>query len=83
MVSTVKIQDKTGISNTGFFWELPVSSEILTVEELIKIRVFEEVEYYNAHQSDLFRGLVQPTDAEKTLNGYKFKEKKVILGRTI
>jgi hypothetical protein len=36
------------------------------------------VEAYNTKLPDYFRGLVQPADAEKTLNGYKLKERKKV-----
>jgi len=78
MASTITIQDKTNLANPGYFWELPVAEERLTVLELIKIRVFEEVEHYNAQQSNLFRGLVQPTNAEQTLNGYTMSKRRTI-----
>ena len=78
MASTITIQDKSTISAPGYFWELPVATEQLTVQELIKIRVFEEVEDYNARQSDLYRGLVQPSEAEQTLNGYKMLKRRKI-----
>ena len=78
MASTITIQDKSSLSGPGFFWELPVATEQLTVRELIKIRVFEEVEDYNARQSDLYRGLVQPTETEQTLNGYKMLKRREI-----
>ena len=78
MASTITIQDKFTFSAPGYFWELSVATEQLTVRELIKIRVFEEVEDYNAHQSNLYRGLVQPTAAEQTLNGYKMLERQKI-----
>ena len=78
MASTITIQDKTTLSGPGYFWELPVATEQLTVRELIKIRVFEEVEDYNSRQSDLYRGLVQPTEAEQTLNGYKMLKRREI-----
>ena len=78
MTSTITIQDKSTLSAPGYFWELPVATEQLTVRELIRIRVFEEVEDYNARQSDLYRGLVQPTEAEQTLNGYKMLKRRKI-----
>jgi len=78
MASTITIQDKSTLSAPGYFWELPVAAEQLTVRELIKIRVFEEIEDYNARQSDLYRGLVQPTETEQTLNGYKMLKRREI-----
>lgn len=45
----------------------------LTVRELIRLRVWQEVEAYNQKQGETFHGLVQPTDTERSLNGYKMR----------
>lgn len=52
-------------------WSLEVLTEHITVRELIRSRVYQEVQDYNLKRPELFRGLVQPTDAERTLNGFK------------
>jgi hypothetical protein len=46
---------------------------MVTVEEIVKARVTAEVEAYNKKAEGLFYGLIQPTNAEKSLNGYKLK----------
>lgn len=49
-------------------------TEVITVRELIRERVYQEVDDYNrrAERNDaVFRGLVEPSDAERTLNGFK------------
>ncbi|TYB42775.1 hypothetical protein [Actinomadura chibensis] len=43
----------------------------MTVRELIRLRVREEVARHNARPSERFRGLVRPDDAEAELNGYR------------
>jgi hypothetical protein len=43
----------------------------LTLRELIRFRVREEVARYNANPAPRFSGLVQPSDAEADLNGYR------------
>jgi hypothetical protein len=60
--------------------ELPVSfsAERITVADLITTRVYAEVEKYNTTLPEYFRGLVQPKDAEKVLNGYKLKKGKMV-----
>jgi hypothetical protein len=40
------------------------------LRELIRHRVREEVARYNANPAPRFNGLVRPSDAEATLNGY-------------
>ena len=39
-------------------------------------RVREEVEEFNRKQSDVFHGLVQPTETEQVLNGYRLKARR-------
>jgi hypothetical protein len=48
-------------------------TEEITVRELIERRVYEEVQAYNTQKPGYFRGLVQPKDAEATLNGYRLR----------
>ena len=45
----------------------------IRLRDLICHRVREEVARYNAHPVPRFNGLVQPTDAERTLNGYELR----------
>ena len=58
--------------------EIRMENEIISVEELIYKRVSIEVENYNSRLPEYFNGLVEPLDAEKTLNGYKLKKKQLI-----
>jgi hypothetical protein len=46
----------------------------VTLRELITHRVREEVAHYNANPVPRFNGLVRPTDAEQTLNGYDLRK---------
>lgn len=57
---------------------LVVPSDRLTVRELIRARVFQEVNEYNQRQPAVFRGLVQPTGAEVVLNGFRLPERRLI-----
>lgn len=59
---------------------LHFKTEKVLVKDIIKERVLKEVENYNNKLPQYFNGLVEPTDAEKTLNGYKLKPKKLIDG---
>lgn len=61
-----------------FAFTLDFPTNRATVREIIERRVREEVESYNRAQPEVFRGLVQPTNSERVLNGFKFKEKKRI-----
>ena len=53
-------------------------SERITVRELIRARVFQEVKDYNSKKPEYFRGLVEPSDAERTLNGLRLPKKKTV-----
>ena len=77
-MATLTIYDETvsGQKSDGF--DLEFAAARITVRELIRKRVYEEVREYNLKSGDVFHGLVQPTDAEQTLNGYKLKKRRAI-----
>ena len=81
MSTTLKIRDETtfdpgGDEERGF--TLHVVDERITVRELIRARVYREVRDYNLDQPEYFQGLVQPSDAERTLNGFKMRSRRRI-----
>jgi hypothetical protein len=80
MARTLTIQDDTtfnfGGADEGF--TLDLLSERITVRELIRTRVYQEVRDHDLHRPEYFRGLVQPTDAERTLNGFKVQQRRRI-----
>lgn len=57
---------------------LELWSERVTARELIERRVRKEVDVHNAKRSDTFVGLVQPTDSERALNGWRMKTPRTI-----
>jgi hypothetical protein len=74
MATTVMIRDETTTGEPVHEFPLQFPSERITVRDLIRERVYQEVSEYNFRSrrgGGLFRGLVQPTDAERTLNGFK------------
>jgi hypothetical protein len=83
MTVTLTIRDET---TTGdIFHEIPLQfpSERITVRDLIRERVYQEVQDFNRREGDrVFRGLVQPSDAERVLNGtrneYRLKQARQI-----
>lgn len=75
---TIRVTDETAGGNVLNDILISLKHEIVTVKDIITARVIAEVEQYNAKKPELFNGLVQPTDAEKTLNGYKLPVKKPI-----
>lgn len=83
MPVTLTIRDET--ASGRIYNELPLEfpSERLTVRELIRERVYQEVQDFNRQPDErVFRGLVQPTDTERVLNGqrteYRLKEHRQI-----
>ena len=54
------------------------STDAVTVRDIIEARVRAEVDAYNKKLPDYFKGLIEPTDAEKTLNGFKLRSGKQI-----
>jgi len=70
---TIRDEELTG-KQLGEF-SLDFLTEKINVRELIRSRVYQEVKDHNARQNQsVFHGLVQPADAERTLNGYKLKK---------
>ncbi len=73
----ITIHDQSLSGNSTNALTVDILTEQITVRELIRSRVYQEVEDFNRKQqdgtADRFRGLVQPTDAEVTLNGYKLR----------
>lgn len=80
MFTLLKIKDETvtSIGKPEQTITVAVSGETITVRELIYHRVTQEVEQYNQKRPEFFRMLVQPGDAERTLNGYKLSRSRHI-----
>jgi hypothetical protein len=72
------IRDQSTGGGTLHEFALDVLTERITVRELIRSRVYQEVQDYNRRQPPVFQGLVQPTDAERALNGFKLKKPRQI-----
>ena len=75
---TITVRDETLTGQSIAEHPLELLTEHVTVRELIRSRVYQEVQDYNRRQPETFRGLVQPTDAEQTLNGFKMKQRRQI-----
>jgi hypothetical protein len=77
-MATVTIRDETTAGESVHESTLDFLTESITVRELIRSRVFQEVKDHNAAQPDQFRMLVQPSNAEKTLNGFRLRKPRMI-----
>jgi hypothetical protein len=71
MSTTLTIRDATMSGETLQEWSLSILTERITVRELIRSRVYQEVQDYNRRQPERFRGLIAPSEDERTLNGVK------------
>lgn len=81
MTATLTIRDEELGGQTLGEFSLEFLTERITVRELIRSRVYQEVKDHNAKRNQdqvEFRGLVQPADAEKTLNGFRLKKPRQI-----
>ena len=80
MLTKLLIRDETtaSLGKTEHTFTVHVSGERISVRELIRQRVTQEVEEFNSHQPAVFRMLVQPNDTERTLNGFKFRKPRFV-----
>jgi hypothetical protein len=78
MATTLTIHDETPSGQKTNTFTIDCLTERLTVRDLIKARVYQEAQDYNLKQPEYFRGLVEPTQAERVLNGYKLKSRRQI-----
>jgi hypothetical protein len=78
MATALTVHDEGTSGGRSRSFKLYLASARITVRELIERRVTQEVEEYNRAQPEYFQGLVQPTDAELVLNGYRLREKRLL-----
>jgi hypothetical protein len=76
----IAIKDETFAGELLNEIELEFATELVTVRDIIEARVLEEVRRYNDKRPEFFLGLVEPSDAERTLNGFKLKNKRAVDG---
>lgn len=80
MLTELLIHDQTtaSLGKTEHTFTVHVSGEKISIRELIRQRVTQEVDEFNTRQPAVFRMLVQPNDAERTLNGFKFHKPRFV-----
>ena len=74
----INIKDETSKGEVVFQGVIQFPVESITVRELIEARVQQEVEGYNTTTNGEFVGLVQPSESEVMLNGYRMKQGKLV-----
>jgi hypothetical protein len=70
----ITIRDESATGKVSHELTLDVLTETITVRELIRSRVYQEVQDHNLHRRQRtgpFRGLVTPSETESQLNGPK------------
>ena len=80
MSITLTVKDESSTGEIVHSLDLEFLSEEITVRELIRSRVFQEVKDHVASESNskIWNGLVRPTEAEAVANGFELKSKKKI-----
>jgi hypothetical protein len=80
MLTELLIRDEStaSVGKTEHTFTVHVSGEKISIRELIRQRVTQEVEDFNSRQPAIFRMLVQPSDTERTLNGFKFHKPRLV-----
>jgi len=78
MSISLTVHDATLFGENTNALSLDFLTEKITVRELIRERIYEEVRQYNATEPEFFRGLVQPSDAEAVLNGARLRKRRQV-----
>ena len=80
MLTLLNVQDQStaSLGKTEHTFRVRVSGETIRVRELIRSRVYQEVEQYNSRQPEVFRLLVQPGDAERAGSGFRMPRPRFI-----
>ncbi len=78
MSRTLIVYDETSSGEKTSRLTLDCLTETLTVRELIRARIYQEVQDYNLNEPDYFHGLVEPSEAEKMLNGNRLPKRRKI-----
>ena len=74
VMALVAFVDETTSGERLNAWHLEVFEERLTLREIIRRRVFQEVAEHNASSVLTFRGLVQPSDTQRVRDGYRMNK---------
>ena len=73
-MATITLIDEAGFGNKILEKQLEFQKDTVTLRELIRQRVFQEVNDYNTRQPEAFQGLIQPSETEQMLNGITIKK---------
>src|ERR1700681_1881287 len=71
MPLALALHDETTSGESRSAGTFQFDTATLTLRELIRLRVQQEVARFNAADYEMFRGLVQPDESERILNGVR------------
>jgi hypothetical protein len=75
---SLTIEDRTATGRPTGSITLPDLPDRITLRELVRLRVREEVARYNLRPTDTFHGLVQPDGAEQAIDGFRMPNRRPI-----
>ena len=79
MPVTITMRDETTAGDKIHELTLSLLTEQVTVRELIRSRVYQEVKDHNVRGAlSVFNGLVAPSDSERQQNGFRLREPRQI-----
>jgi hypothetical protein len=77
MPFTLSIQDETTAGERHSMGPFRFEAGTITLRELIRLRIQQEVNSFNRAKVEIFRGLVQPEESEQILNGARARNASV------
>ena len=80
MPTTLRVNDETTSGHKTNTLTLAGLADRLSVRELIRARINQEVSEFNQREPDCFCGLVAPVEAERTDHGYRLRHRRKIDG---
>jgi len=78
VAAVLKLVDQTTRGEILQEVTLTLASTRVSAREIIERRVRMEVQTFNEQDQQVFQGLVQPTDTERELNGYRLRKPRKI-----
>ncbi len=78
MTAALEIHDETSTGQRMATTTLTLATDRTTAREVLLRRIQQEVEAFNRAKPEYFQGLVQPTDAERALNGYRLRTPRLL-----
>ena len=71
---SVTIKDETTGGKTLHSVQVELTSSLVSVAEIIEMRLVAEVDHYNKKRETNYYGLIQPEGAEVAVNGFRLQK---------